>query len=149
MPLEFHGHNDLGMATANTIAAFKAGATCASVTINGLGERAGNAALEEVVMAMELSMKKPLGLNTSVFGEYQIISASTIGKAESDFIFGKHSGKASIKAFFKSRNISVSDNACENMSTIIKEQAQNLKRNLSVKEILSIYSGLDPVYQEI
>jgi homocitrate synthase NifV len=50
--LEFHGHNDLGMATANTLAAWRAGAASLSVTVGGLGERAGNAALEEVVMAL-------------------------------------------------------------------------------------------------
>lgn len=52
--IEFHGHNDLGLATANTLAAFEAGAHAASVTINGLGERAGNAALEEVVLALRV-----------------------------------------------------------------------------------------------
>ena len=50
--IEIHAHNDLGLATANTLAAWHAGATHASTTVNGLGERAGNAALEEVVMAM-------------------------------------------------------------------------------------------------
>jgi len=52
LALEFHGHDDLGLATANTLAALRAGATHASVTVLGLGERAGNAALEEVVMAL-------------------------------------------------------------------------------------------------
>jgi homocitrate synthase NifV len=52
MELEFHGHNDLGMATANTITAIKSGATAASVTINGIGERSGNASLEEVAAAL-------------------------------------------------------------------------------------------------
>ncbi|HLQ28251.1 MAG TPA: 2-isopropylmalate synthase [Ktedonobacteraceae bacterium] len=47
-----HCHNDLGMATANTMAAIKAGARQVEVTINGLGERAGNTAMEEVVMAL-------------------------------------------------------------------------------------------------
>src|SRR2546421_11479925 len=47
-----HCHNDLGMATANTLAAIKAGARQVEVTINGLGERAGNPAMEEVVMAL-------------------------------------------------------------------------------------------------
>ena len=47
-----HCHNDLGMATANTLAAIKAGAQQVEVTINGLGERAGNTAMEEVVMAL-------------------------------------------------------------------------------------------------
>jgi homocitrate synthase NifV len=55
MELEFHGHNDLGMATANSMSAAAAGAAALSVTVNGLGERSGNAPLEEVVQAMELS----------------------------------------------------------------------------------------------
>ena len=50
--IEFHGHNDLGMASANAVTALCAGAGAVSVTVNGLGERAGNAALEEVVMAL-------------------------------------------------------------------------------------------------
>ena len=52
MELEFHGHDDLGLATANTLAAVRGGATHASVCVLGLGERAGNAALEEVVTAL-------------------------------------------------------------------------------------------------
>lgn len=52
LPLEFHGHDDLGMATANTLAAVKGGATWVSVCVLGLGERAGNAALEEVATAI-------------------------------------------------------------------------------------------------
>ncbi|MEC3609090.1 2-isopropylmalate synthase [Bacillus glycinifermentans] len=50
--LSVHCHNDLGMATANTLAAIKNGADKVECTINGIGERAGNAALEEVVMAV-------------------------------------------------------------------------------------------------
>lgn len=50
--VSIHCHNDLGLATANTIAAVQAGARQVEVTINGLGERAGNASLEEVVMAL-------------------------------------------------------------------------------------------------
>ena len=49
-----HCHNDLGMATANSLAAVEAGARQIECTINGLGERAGNTALEEVVMAMKV-----------------------------------------------------------------------------------------------
>lgn len=51
--LSVHCHNDLGMATANTLAAVKNGADKVEVTMNGIGERAGNAALEEVVMAIK------------------------------------------------------------------------------------------------
>ncbi|BBO71070.1 homocitrate synthase [Desulfosarcina alkanivorans] len=54
MPLEFHGHNDLGMATANTIAAIEAGIGAVSVTVNGIGERAGNAPLEQVAVATDI-----------------------------------------------------------------------------------------------
>lgn len=50
--LSVHCHNDLGLATANTIAAINAGARQVEVTINGIGERAGNTSLEEVVMAL-------------------------------------------------------------------------------------------------
>jgi homocitrate synthase NifV len=52
MELEFHGHDDLGLATANTLAAVRGGATHVSVCVLGLGERAGNAALEEVTTAL-------------------------------------------------------------------------------------------------
>ena len=51
--LSVHCHNDLGMAVANTLAAVRAGATQLECTINGIGERAGNAALEEVVMSLQ------------------------------------------------------------------------------------------------
>jgi 2-isopropylmalate synthase len=50
--LSVHCHNDLGLATANTLSAIQAGARQAEVTINGIGERAGNTSLEEVVMAL-------------------------------------------------------------------------------------------------
>lgn len=52
LPIEIHAHDDLGLATANTLAAVRAGASHISTTVNGLGERAGNAALEEAVMAL-------------------------------------------------------------------------------------------------
>lgn len=51
-PISVHCHNDFGMATANTISALRAGAKEAHVTINGIGERAGNTSLEEVVMVL-------------------------------------------------------------------------------------------------
>ncbi|WP_347839864.1 hypothetical protein [uncultured Draconibacterium sp.] len=52
---EFHGHNDLGMATANHVVALQSGAQSVSLTVNGLGERAGNACLEEVAFALKYS----------------------------------------------------------------------------------------------
>jgi homocitrate synthase NifV len=57
MEIGFHAHNDLGMATANAVTALESGAASVDVTVAGLGERAGNAALEEVVMALELGSR--------------------------------------------------------------------------------------------
>ena len=57
LEIEVHTHNDLGMATANAIAGIRAGARFVNTTVNGLGERAGNAALEEVVMALKHSCR--------------------------------------------------------------------------------------------
>jgi homocitrate synthase NifV len=65
IPLEYHGHNDLGMATANSLTAVQAGADCVSVTVNGIGERAGNTPLEEFVMALKHSSGLDSGINTA------------------------------------------------------------------------------------
>ena len=54
--LEFHGHNDLGMVTANTLAAIRSGFGAVSATLLGLGERAGNAALEELLLVIRLKL---------------------------------------------------------------------------------------------
>ena len=69
LDLEVHTHNDLGMATANAIAGIRAGARFVNTTVNGLGERAGNAALEEVVMALKHACHIDLQINTSRFVE--------------------------------------------------------------------------------
>ncbi len=68
--ISVHCHNDLGMATANSVAAAEAGATQIECTVNGIGERAGNAALEEVVMTVR-TRGETLGLYTDV--ETQLI----------------------------------------------------------------------------
>jgi len=53
LPVSVHCHNDFGLAVANAISGIQAGAQCAHVTINGIGERAGNASLEELVMGLQ------------------------------------------------------------------------------------------------
>jgi len=63
-PLSIHCHDDLGVGMANTLAALKAGATCAHTTVNGLGERAGNTAFEELVMALEVLYGYRTGIRT-------------------------------------------------------------------------------------
>ena len=72
-----HCHNDLGLASSNTLAAIQAGARQVEVTINGLGERAGNASLEEVVMAVRTRPTQFPGLATRVSTE-QITPASRL-----------------------------------------------------------------------
>ncbi|MDP4208294.1 MAG: pyruvate carboxyltransferase [Bacteroidota bacterium] len=178
--LEFHGHDDLGMATANTFAAFHAGADAASVTVNGLGERAGNAALEEIVMALELSSQLRHGVRTPVLGElsqvvskasgftipdnkpvvggkvlchesgihtnillknretYQIIKASQIGRSEQEFIFGKHTGKATLIDFLTKKNVPLPADYCQPVLNKIKDEACKAKRELYPQEVLAI-----------
>lgn len=60
---EFHGHNDLGMATANHVVALQSGASSVSLTVNGLGERAGNGCLEEVAFALKYSCTTDINLD--------------------------------------------------------------------------------------
>jgi 2-isopropylmalate synthase len=64
MPISIHCHDDFGMAVANSLAAVEAGAAQVHCTINGLGERAGNASLEEVVMALHMIYKLKTGVNS-------------------------------------------------------------------------------------
>ncbi|HYP64502.1 MAG TPA: homocitrate synthase, partial [Acidocella sp.] len=77
MELEFHGHDDLGLATANTLAALRGGATHASVCVLGLGERAGNAALEEVAAALA----PVLGLGSNIDLTRLPALAATVARA--------------------------------------------------------------------
>lgn len=62
--IEMHAHDDLGLATANTLAALRAGATHVNTTVNGLGERAGNAPLEEIVMGLRHLHSADSGVDT-------------------------------------------------------------------------------------
>ena len=71
-PVSVHCHDDFGLAVANTLSGIRAGAACASVTINGIGERAGNTPLEEVVMALKClrhDQKYETGIKTELIYE--------------------------------------------------------------------------------
>jgi homocitrate synthase NifV len=80
LELEFHGHDDLGLATANTLAAVRAGATHASVTVIGLGERAGNAPLEEVAVALRQLYRQETGIVLSELGNVASIVAAAASR---------------------------------------------------------------------
>ena len=133
-----HCHDDLGMATANALAGLQAGARQAEVTINGIGERAGNTSLEEVVMSLH-TRPHVFGLSTNIDTQqiartsrmasnytgmmiqpnkavvganafsheagihqdgmlknqatYEIMTPDTVGRAQSNLVLGKHSGR--------------------------------------------------------
>jgi homocitrate synthase NifV len=78
--IEMHAHNDLGLATANTLAAIQAGATHVNTTVNGLGERAGNAALEEVVMALRHLHGLECGVDTRALTAISALVAQASGR---------------------------------------------------------------------
>ncbi len=75
--LEIHTHNDLGMATANTVSAWQAGAKCLSTTVNGLGERAGNASFAEVVTALQVACGCDTGLDLRYLCELALLVAAS------------------------------------------------------------------------
>jgi homocitrate synthase NifV len=189
--LEFHGHNDLGMANANTVAALYSGAKSVSLTVNGLGERAGNAALEEVIMALEMSFGCKHGFNTSSIGSlsdmvakaskrplpiskpitggkalshesgihtrfllsdrntYQLIAANKIGLEETGFIYGKHTGRHSLRILLEQENILISEVSVSALLERIKQIAVADKRGLSEKEVIGIAQQLFRKNQQI
>ncbi len=79
--IEMHTHNDFGMATANALAGVYAGANYVGVTINGLGERAGNACLQETIMGLKYLMNVNLPYNTTLFREVAEYVAQASGRA--------------------------------------------------------------------
>lgn len=81
IPIEMHTHNDFGMATANAIAGLEAGATYVNTTVNGLGERAGNASMEEVVMALRYARGVEMDIRTSLFRELAEYVALASGRS--------------------------------------------------------------------
>jgi homocitrate synthase NifV len=85
LPIEVHTHNDLGMATANAIAGVRAGARFVNTTVNGLGERAGNAALEEVVMGLKLACGIDPGIETHRFHEISRFVGTASGRPVPDW----------------------------------------------------------------
>jgi homocitrate synthase NifV len=99
LEIEIHAHDDFGLATANTLAALRAGATHASTTVNGLGERAGNAALEEVVMGLRHLHGAETGIDTRALPALSALVAEAArrppgaGKAiVGDAVFSHESG---------------------------------------------------------
>ncbi|MFL5428951.1 MAG: 2-isopropylmalate synthase [Myxococcales bacterium] len=95
--LSVHCHNDLGLAVANTLAAQEAGARQVECTVNGIGERAGNCSLEEVVMAVR-TRADHFGLDTSVRTQ-ELVEASRIVSEATGFVVQRNKAVVGENAF--------------------------------------------------
>lgn len=80
LQLEMHAHDDLGLATANTLAAIRGGATHVNTTVHGLGERAGNAALEEVAMGLKHLYHIDSGVDLHNYSGLSMLVAQASGR---------------------------------------------------------------------
>ena len=81
LQIEIHAHDDFGLATANSLAAVRAGATHVNTTVNGLGERAGNAPLEEVVMGLRHLHDMETGVDMHGYGALSELVAKASGRS--------------------------------------------------------------------
>ncbi len=81
LDIEMHTHNDFGMATANALAGIYGGANYVGVTINGLGERAGNTCLQEMIMVIKYLLNMNVAYDTTLFREVAEYVASASGRA--------------------------------------------------------------------
>ncbi len=168
-----HCHNDLGLAAANTLAALAAGARQAEVTLSGIGERAGNASLEQVVMALK-TRPNYYNLETGVVSEqiypscrllsrvigmpippyqaiigrnafahesgihqhgmlkdrrtYEIMTPQSIGRAGTEMVLGKHSGRHALKAKIEQLNYRLADDQIDAVFEAVKELADRKKQ---------------------
>lgn len=139
--IEMHTHNDFGMAIANAIAGIKAGATYVNTTINGLGERAGNAAFEELVMALKYIEGVDMGFNTTLFramSEYVARASSRILPTWKPIVGGN---------LFVYESESKASGVLVNPETyeLFKEKDVGLER----KVILGKYSGVSTIIYKL
>ncbi|MQY74547.1 MAG: homocitrate synthase [Clostridia bacterium] len=139
--IEMHTHNDFGMAIANAIAGIKAGATYVNTTINGLGERAGNAAFEELVMALKYIEGVDMGFNTTLFralSEYVAEASSRILPTWKPVVGGN---------LFVYESESKASGVLANPETyeLFKEKDVGLER----KVILGKYSGVSTIIYKL
>lgn len=189
LELEIHAHDDLGLATANTLAAVQAGASHASVTVIGLGERAGNAPLEEVAMALvqiygretgiipselvrvanvvsEAAMR-PVPLNKAIVGghvfthesgihvdgllkdrhTYQTLDPAVLGRNH-DFVIGKHSGIASIKASLAKLDICASTTEVAAILARVRAHAIATKGSVTPEKLTAIWREVSDANSE-
>ncbi len=177
--LSFHGHNDFGLAVANSLAALEAGVDVPHTCVNGLGERSGNASFEELVMALEALCKHstgidvsrlyevsrlvetlsgiPVGVNKPVVGynafshesgihadgvikhtaTYEPIQPEQIGRTR-QFIYGKHTGTASVAERLKSNGVEASKEQVQSLVQLIKEYSEG-KSKMDAQAFIELF----------
>jgi isopropylmalate/homocitrate/citramalate synthase len=79
LPIQFHGHNDFGLALANALGAAEAGAAIIDATLNGWGDRTGNPPTEELVAALELLYRNPVGIDLAAIARLAREAAAELG----------------------------------------------------------------------
>ncbi|CCQ67868.1 Homocitrate synthase [Crocosphaera watsonii WH 0402] len=182
IPIEMHTHNDFGLATANALAGLQAGATAVNTTVNGLGERAGNAALEEMIMALKRLYQVDLAIETSRLRELsqQVIAASGIalppwkaivgdnvfahesgihahGVLENPqtyepfspdevgwkrrLVVGKHSGRHLLTNVLSQHGIRLNHEESQVVLDSVRHLSVQMKRSLTVEELLDVVSN--------
>jgi 2-isopropylmalate synthase len=170
-----HCHDDLGMSVANTLAGVKNGARQIEGTINGIGERAGNASLEEIVMAIR-TRKDYFGVDTSINAKefyktssgihvdgfiknpltYEIIRPEEVGSPQSEVILTARTGRAGLKHRLDALGYSLSKDELEQVYTRFLEIADKKKEvfdeDLAViigHEIRSVANTYDLMYLHV
>ncbi len=184
-----HCHNDLGVAAANTLAALRAGARQCEVTLGGIGERAGNAALEEVVMALRvrqdyykfthninteqlypacrmlaMTIGQPIAANKAIVGgnafahesgihqdgmlkhreTYEIMTPESVGRAQSDLVLGKHSGRNAVKSKLESLGYNLDEEQVNQVFTAVKNLA-DMKKVVHDEDLVALV--LEEIYR--
>lgn len=143
--LSVHCHNDLGLATANTLAAIKAGAGQVEVTINGIGERAGNTSLEEVVMS--LGTRPNFFHETTAIDTTRIYPTSRLVSMITGIVVQPNRAIVGVNAFAHEAGIH-QDGVLKNPMTyeIMKPETIGLSKNSLV---LGKHSGRHALYSHI
>ena len=159
--LSAHCHDDLGLALANSLAAIEAGAGQVECTVNGIGERAGNAALEEIVVAgcgrphavsfrcrvkpQELYRTSQLLSHLIVFPQHNkaavgIVRPEEFGVARSSLVLGKHSGRHALEQRYHELGYELDETALARLYTEYKALAER-KREVLDEDLLALLHG--------
>ena len=181
-PIGAHFHDDLGLSLANALAALQGGARLVHVTVNGVGERAGNTSLEELAVVLQVKYGRDLGLRLDQLGAlcslvfkrtgqhqpahkaicgrwsfthesgihvagmlehpetYQAFPPSLVGRSH-EFVFGKHSGGASVDFLANRSGNKMSANARRAVLSRIKEEATHFVGPIPPETVLEWIKG--------